>query len=79
MSWKKKDTKESLEVPKPQELSTVPHKVEEKEAVVNELPSLPQRTIRGEDGNIYHLTTLSEAVQEILENTREILKFAKEE
>jgi len=72
--WKKKGTEEEMktEVKQPEE------KPEEKEMVVNELPQLPQRVIRGDDGKIYHLTTLSEAVQEILENTREILRFARE-
>jgi len=73
--WKRKGTEEEVKTETPKQPEEKP---EEKEMVVNELPQLPQRVIRGDDGKIYHLTTLSEAVQEILENTREILRFARE-
>ncbi len=47
---------------------------EEKILVVPELPQTPTRKVQGEDGNIYNLITMNEAIQEILEITRELKK-----
>lgn len=65
----------NVPAPLPQPL---PKKEEERETVVTELPQLPTRRIKGDDGVIYNLTTQNEAIQEILELVREILKIAKE-
>lgn len=79
MVWKKKGTEEKVEVPvpTPTEKPEIPEKAtqpEEREAVVTELPQAPARQIRGEDGNVYDLVTQNEAIQEILESVRELLK-----
>lgn len=42
--------------------------------VVPELPQVATRTVQGEDGKLYELITLTEAVKEILEHVREIRK-----
>ena len=42
--------------------------------VVERLPEIPSREIDGNDGNRYELITLTEAVQEILEISRELKK-----
>ena len=77
--WKKKKTDEPLEIPTPQKpVPQTPDKQEEAEAVVTELPQLPARRIRGEDGKIYNLTTQNEAIQEILEAVRELLTRTEE-
>jgi hypothetical protein len=40
--------------------------------VVPELPQVATRTVQGENGEIYELITLTEAIKEILEKVREI-------
>lgn len=73
MAWKR--TKEEVAVTQTPTASKEVVKVEEQiETVVTELPSVPIRKIRGEDGAIHNLTTLTEAVQEIREGLRELLK-----
>jgi len=47
---------------------------EEKLLVVSELPQVPTRKVEGDDGNTYNLTTVNEAIQEILETVRELKK-----
>lgn len=47
---------------------------EKKMAVVVELPQVQTRTINDSEGNEYELVTLTEAVQEILEISRELKK-----
>lgn len=42
--------------------------------VVPELPQVQTRNVQGEDGKIYELITMTEAVKEILESVREIKK-----
>ncbi len=42
--------------------------------VVPELPQVPTRTVEGSDGKEYELITLTEAVKEILEISRELKK-----
>lgn len=49
-------------------------KAEEKTLVVQELPQTPTRKVKGEDGNIYNLMTIDEAISEILEIIRELKK-----
>lgn len=79
MAWKKKKTKESLEIPKPQDEQAQPQQnVEEREAVVNELPQISARKVQGEDGHVYSLVTQNEAVEEILQGIRELLNRTEE-
>jgi len=70
MGWKR--AKEEV----PLAVSEVPReiKVEEKETVVTELPTVQVRKVRGEDGAVHNLTTLTEAIQEIREAVKELLK-----
>lgn len=49
-------------------------KTEKEIFVVNELPQVAVRDVKGEDGKDYSLVTLNEAVKEILEISRELKK-----
>jgi len=78
MSWKKKDTQEKVDLP--EQTASVPKqkKAEEKQAVVAELPQVAARKVKGDDGKIYHLITKEEAIHEILEGVRELIKRTEE-
>ena len=49
-------------------------KKEEKLLIVTDLPEVKTRTVEGSDGNTYNLVTTNEAIQEILEISRELKK-----
>lgn len=76
MAWKTKDKKEAI--PEKVEELKKENKQEYGEAVVPELPQIPARQVKGEDGKVYNLITQNEAVQEILEGVRELLKRTEE-
>jgi len=74
MAWKKK----GVEVPLSPTTETIKQEIEREEpelnAIVAELPQVPVRKIRGDDGQLYNLTTINEAMQEIVDGIRELLK-----
>jgi len=47
---------------------------EEKLLIVSELPQVPTRIVDGSDGSKYNLVTVTEAIKEILEISRELKK-----
>lgn len=83
-NWKRKDTGKDLsdeyededdEEEKPVRKPKSSQKnIEERDAVVKDLPQIPTRKVRGEDGVIYNVITETEAIQLILEGVRELLK-----
>lgn len=71
MVWKKKEIPEEIDYGEP---TSAPKKKIEGEVVVSELPQMPIRQARGDDGAIYKLITQNEAMKEVLEGIRELLK-----
>lgn len=78
MAWKKKGTKDKVELKVKEPTQESVEEVEQIEAIVNELPQLPTRKIEGEAGKVYRLTTQNEALLQILETVRDISTDIKE-
>lgn len=88
MGWTRKGSteKEDIETLKKKLPITSKKQVEEEKEevkeinkVVAELPQYPSRSIRGEDGNIYNLKTIPEAIEELLEKVDELLRRTEED